>query len=67
MPYCPATTAVSPYHVFDPIVTTKTYRRIMIKQKKELNLASYLPRENVCVLYHNLPLNYEDAILVSKR
>lgn len=67
MPYCPATAAVSPCHVFKPIVTTPSYRRIMIKQEVELDLASYMPGENVCVLYHNLPLNYEDAVVMSKR
>lgn len=67
MPYCPATAAVSPCHVFKPIVTTRAYRRIMIKQEEELDLASYLPGENVCILYHNLQLNFEDAVLVSKR
>lgn len=67
LPYCPATAAVSPCYTFKPIVTTPAYKRIMIRQEAELDLASYLPGENVCVLYHNLPLNYEDAVVISKR
>jgi hypothetical protein len=67
MPYCPATAAISPCHVFKPIVTTAAYKRIMIKQEIEFDPASYLPGENVCVLYHNLRLNYEDAMIISKR
>lgn len=67
LPYCPATAAVSPCHVFNPIVTTPTYKRIMVEQETELDMASYMPGETVCVLYHNLPLGYEDAIIVSKR
>lgn len=67
MPYCPATASVSPCHIFKPIVTTPAYKRIMIKQELELDVASYMPGENVCVLYHNLPMNYEDAMIVSKR
>jgi hypothetical protein len=35
----------------------------MIEQEKELDLASYMPGECVCILYHNLLLNYEDAVL----
>lgn len=67
LPWCPATAAVSPVYTFKPLVTTKVYARIMAKQESGFDIASYLPGENVCVLYHNLPLNYEDAILVSRR
>lgn len=67
LPWCPATAAVSPVYVTKPLVTTKAYARIMAKQEHSLDLASYLPGECVCILYHNLPLNYEDALLVSRR
>ena len=39
----------------------------MIRQKEELDLASYLPGGNAGVLYHSPALNHEDAMLVSKR
>lgn len=67
LPFCPATAAVSPCYAFSPVITTPTYARIMIEQDVETDLASYMPGENVCILYHNLPLNYEDAVIVSKR
>lgn len=66
-PYCPATAAVSPIYIFDPIITTRTYKRVMMEQKNNFDLASYLPGENLCVLYLNLPLNYEDSMLISRR
>jgi hypothetical protein len=67
LPFCPATAAVSPCYTFQPLVTTPVYARIMIEQESAVDLASYMPGETVSVLYHNLPLNYEDAIIVSKR
>lgn len=67
LPFCPATATVSPCYAFKPLVTTKTYMRVMIEQEAETDLASYMPGETVCILYHNLPLNYEDAVVVSKR
>lgn len=67
LPWCPATAAVSPVSVFKPVVTTKTYARVMARQEATLDLGSYLPGETVCILYHNLPLNYEDAVLISRR
>lgn len=66
-PYCPATASVTPVHLFKPLVTTREYKRIMIRQDEVFDPASYMPGENVCVLYHNLDMNYEDATLVSKR
>ena len=67
LPYCPATASVSPCYTFKPIVTTRTYKRIMIEQERQTDLASYMPGENVSILYHNLPLNYDDAVIVSNR
>lgn len=67
LPWCPATAAVSPVNVFKPIVTTPTYARVMKYQEEEFDIASYLPGENVCILYYNMDFNYEDAIVVSKR
>ncbi|KAM0796464.1 hypothetical protein BDR22DRAFT_966104 [Usnea florida] len=46
---------------------SKMQQRIMIRQKEELDLASYLPGGNAGVLYHSPALNHEDAMLVSKR
>jgi hypothetical protein len=67
LPWCPATAMVSPIYTFHPIVTTKSYSRIMIEQEKEFDIASYMAGENLCVLYHNLDLTYEDSIVISKR
>lgn len=67
LPFCPATAAVSPANVFKPIVTTPVYAKVMEYQRDTLDVASYLPGENVSILYLNHELNYEDSIMVSSR
>lgn len=68
LPWCPGTAAVSPCYTFSPIVTTPLYASVMTEiDNDKSNISSYLPGENVVTLYLNLPNNYEDAILVSKR
>lgn len=68
LPWCPGTAAVSPCYTFNPVVTTPLYADIMNDLNTDTsNVASYLPGENVIVLYLNLPGNYEDAILVSRK
>lgn len=67
-PWCPGTAAVSPCYSFDPIVTTPTYKAFMDESViDDGGISSTLPGENVMILYLNLPLTYEDAIVVSKR
>lgn len=68
LPWCPGTAAVSPCYTFNPLVTTKLYAAVMRDQKEDTaNIATYMPGENVGVLYLNMEYNYEDAILVSQR
>lgn len=68
IPWCPGTASVAPCYTFKPIVTTPLYNDVLIDiENDESNESSYLPGENVMTLYLNLPGNYEDAMLVSKR
>jgi hypothetical protein len=68
LPWCPGTAAVSPCYTFKPMITTQMYGQVFTEiENDESNLSSYLPGENVMTLYLNLPGNYEDAMLVSKR
>lgn len=68
LPWCPGTAAVSPCYTFKPMVTTPMYGKILTEiENDDSNLSSHLPGENVMTLYLNLPENYEDAMLVSKR
>lgn len=68
LPWCPATAAVSPIYAFNPLVTTPLYSTIMSQRSDDDgDFASYLPGENMCILYHNLPLNYEDSVIVSSK
>ena len=68
LPWCPGTAAVSPCNTFDPLLTTALYKSVMKDQRENTaNLATYLPGENVGVLYLNMEYNYEDAIFVSQR
>ena len=68
IPWCPGTASVAPCYAFSPIVTTPLYNDVLIDiQNDESNESSHLPGENVMTLYLNLPGNYEDAMLVSKR
>lgn len=68
LPWCVGTAAISPCYTFDPITTTPMYRAVMKDQKEGVaNLASYMPGENVGVLYLNVQENYEDSILVSQK
>lgn len=66
-PFCPATAAITPVNVFKPLVTTPLYNRIMNDQVLNDDLAGYMPEENMCVLFQNLPLNYEDSIIMSSK
>ena len=68
LPWCPGTAAVQPCYSFDPIVTTPLYKAVMSDQEQGVaNVSTYLPGENVCVLYLNLEYNYEDAMIVSQK
>jgi hypothetical protein len=68
LPWCPGTAAVSPCYTFDPLLTTDMYAKVMKDQRDgTANIATYLPGENVGVLYLNTEHNYEDAIMVSQR
>lgn len=68
LPWAVGTAAVSPCYTFQPLTTTPLYKAVMKDQKEgNANLATYMPGENVGVLYLNLQENYEDAILVSQR
>lgn len=68
LPWCPGTAAVSPCYSFDPLVTTPMYRAVMsCASTGEADVASTLPGENALVLYLNMPLTFEDAIMVSRR
>ena len=68
LPWCPGTAAVSPCYTFNPLTTTALYESVMKDQADgAANMATYMPGENVGVLYLNMEYNYEDAILVSQR
>lgn len=68
LPWCPGTAAVSPCYTFKPMITTPMYGQVLTDIESDMsNVSSHLPGENVMTLYLNLPGNYEDAILVSKR
>lgn len=67
LPFCPATAAVSPCHVFKPLVTTPLYETIMKELEQSSSVADYLPGENIMVLYLNDEETYEDSIYVSSR
>lgn len=68
LPWCPGTAAVSPCYTFNPIATTELYAAVMRDQHEgRASLGTYLPGENVGVLYLNTEHNYEDAIMVSRR
>ena len=68
LPWCPGTAAVSPCYTFNPLTTTTLYESVMKDQiDGTANIATYMPGENVGVLYLNMEYNYEDAILVSQR
>lgn len=66
-PWSPATAAISPMYVTAPIVMTPLYSSIMDDQASNDDVGSYLPGENMCVLYHNMPLTYEDSVVVSSK
>lgn len=65
-PFCPATAAITPMNIFKLLVTTLLYRRIMNDQESNDDMASYLPGENLCVLYHNLQ-QYRYATIMRQR
>ncbi|KAF2861616.1 hypothetical protein K470DRAFT_256745 [Piedraia hortae CBS 480.64] len=68
IPWCPGTASVSPCYSFDPVVTTQLYSEVLADIRNDrANASSYLPDENVVTLYLNLPGNYDDAMIVSRR
>ncbi|RKF74155.1 hypothetical protein GcC1_086018 [Golovinomyces cichoracearum] len=65
-PWAPATAKVSPCHFSKPLVTTSFMKTV--QEDRESNkeaIWDILPGEDMLVCFCNLPLNYDDAMMVS--
>ncbi|KAL5866327.1 hypothetical protein ACKVWL_011530, partial [Pyricularia oryzae] len=53
----------------EPDTEARSFKDHCIMEDQESNddVGSYLPGENMCVLYHNMPLTYEDSVVVSSK
>lgn len=68
MPWSPATARVSPCHVSSPMVATQFTRNMELDHEtNEDAIWDIFPGEDMTVCFMNLPLNYEDSMLVSSK
>lgn len=67
LPFCPATAAVSPCYVFDPVLKTPYVDELTTECKQGEYIADCYPGENPLVLYFNDEDSYEDAMYVSSK
>lgn len=68
MPWAPATARVSPSHVSKPLVSTELGRTIETDQEENAEaIWDTMPGEDMMICFANLPLNYDDAMIVSSK
>ncbi|RKF53223.1 hypothetical protein GcM3_220015 [Golovinomyces cichoracearum] len=67
-PWAPATAKVSPSHSSKPLVTTSFMRTVQEDQESNKEaIWDILPGEDMLMCLCNLPLNYDDAMIVSNK
>jgi hypothetical protein len=68
MPWAPATAKVTPCYVSNPLVSTQFTRDMLADQKSNPDaIWDLVPGQDMIVCFMNLPLNFEDAMVVSSR
>lgn len=58
---------VSLVSVFKPLATSREYKRITMLQRDSTDVVSYIPGENIRVLYLNTSEAYEGHVMASQR
>lgn len=67
-PWSPATARVSPLHASKPLIATEFVRNIESDHETNADaIWDIFPGEDMTVCYMNLPLNYDDSMIISQR